>query len=97
MEKLNKYWYVHGGFSFFYLDTKTHEIAIKQIGEAMTSHASVYYHKPLLLDSMSNAEYKINIIAKTNSSITIQWQIIKNGDLFVTWIFTFVKIKNNNN
>lgn len=93
MTKTNKYWYIQGWCSFSKLDIKTHDLAVEQIWECMTSNASIYYHKPLLMEEKEELEYKINLISKTKSSALVQWQIIKNWEECVTGMFTFVKIK----
>lgn len=93
MEKTNKYWFIHWGCSFFSLDTKTHDLAVEEIWESMTSNASIYYHKPINPEDRESLEYDLKIISKTRSSIIIQWQINKNDESYVTGMFTFIKIK----
>lgn len=93
MNKINKYWYIHWGCSFFNLDAKTHDLAEETIWECLTSNASIYYHKPILPEDVDLVKYDLKIINKTRSSVIIQWQIIKDNESLVTWMFTFVKIK----
>lgn len=93
MKKTNKYWYIHWWCSFFHLDTKTHELAIEEIWECMTSHASIYYHKPLSKEEIEDLNFNLEIISKSKSTILIQAQILKEWEKYVTWMFTFVKIK----
>ena len=93
MKEINKYWYIHGWCSFFKLDEKTHDLAIQEIWEWMTSNASIYYHKPLSTTDKENIKFDLKVISKSRSSVLIQWQISKKWEEFVTWMFTFVKIK----
>lgn len=93
MKKTNKYWYIHGWCSFFSLDIKTHEMAVEEIWECMTSNASIYYHKPIKPEDREQVEYNLVVISKTRSSVIIQWQITKDNESYVTGIFTFIKIK----
>ena len=97
MEKINKYWYIQWWCSFSKLDTKSHDLAVEQIWECMTSNASIHYHKPLLMEEKEDLHYNFKIISKSKSSALIQWQISKKIDWkleeCVTGMFTFVKIK----
>jgi len=93
MKEINSYGYVHWAFSFFQLDERTHEVAKDYLWECLTSNANIYYHKAILQKDISNLSYVINIISKTKSSIILEWRIYLEDDLFVTWIYTFVKIK----
>lgn len=97
VEKVNKYWFVHGGFSFYNLDTRAHNLAVDTIWEAMTSHASIYYHLPITIEELDSIRYDISIVSKTASSISIQWKIFKWEEVCVTCFFTFVKVKFNLN
>lgn len=93
MERTNKYWYIHWGCSFFHLDTKTHDLAVEEIWECMTSNASIYYHKPLSKEEKDDLDFELKVVSKTKSTVLIQAQILKKWKECVTWMFTFVKIK----
>jgi hypothetical protein len=38
----------------------------------MTSNASIYYHKPLLMEEKDDLRYESKIISKTKSSVLVQ-------------------------
>ena len=94
MERTNKYWYIHWWCSFFHLDTKTHDLAVEEIWECMTSNASIFYHKPISMEEKKDISFDLKVISKSKSTILIQWQIFKKWEECVTGMFTFVKIKN---
>ena len=89
----NKYGYVHGGYIFYLMDKATHEFAVKKIGECLTGNVNVYYHKPILPSDIENLKINFTEIFKTKSTILIQTQVYVKADLYVTWMFTFIKIK----
>lgn len=93
MKEINSYGYVHWAFSFFQLDEKTHEKAKEELLDCLTSNANIYYHKPILQKDINNLNFLINVISKTKNTIIIEWRIYFENNLYVTWIYTFVKIK----
>lgn len=93
MEKINKYWYIHWGCSFFTLDIKCHDLWVETIWDCMTSNASIYYSKPIEPNDKDSLVFDINVVSQTKSSVLIQWKILKDNEVYVTWMFTFIKIK----
>jgi len=95
MKKINKYWYVHWWYSFWILDDKLHNFACNYLGECLTSNASIFYHKPISPEIVSDLEFNISLLSKTSSSVTVEGFISYKGEKYVTSIFTFVKIRKN--
>lgn len=93
MNKENKYWYMHWGFSFYLLDEKTHDFAATHLIECLTSNASIYYHKPINTDDIDKLEFDTFFLSKTKSTAVVQGIISLNWENLVSWIYTFVKIK----
>lgn len=93
VEKTNKYWFIHGWFSFYILDTRAHNLAVKSIWESMTSHAAIYYHKTITVEDMDTIIYDVSVVSKTTSSVSIVWKILRGDEVCITCFFTFIKIK----
>ena len=96
MNEINWYWFMHWWFIFYNLDQKSHDKAFMHLWDCLTSNANIYYHKPILNSEILNIDYKIDFISKTRSSSIIESKIYILNELYVTWIFTFVKIKKDN-
>jgi len=88
----NKYWYVHGWYTFYLLDSSTHRFAIDYIWECVTWNVNIYYHLPILPADLNNIKIKQKIIHKTNSTLLIESQILIEKQPHVTAFFTFIKI-----
>lgn len=93
MEKINRYNYVHGWYSYYLLDERAHNLAFLHLWDALTSSSSIYYYKPIQKDFIDKLEFELNILNKTNSTILIEWKIKIQDEVYVMWVFNFVKIK----
>lgn len=89
----NIYWYMHWGSSFSILDSLAWKLARQEIGDSMTVSAQVNFFKPILVEEFSDFKQKMEIISKSSSSITMFWKLEKNSEIYVSWTFSFVKIK----
>jgi len=76
------------------MDKKTHEFAISKIWECLTGNVDIYYHKPILPSDVDDMKFSFEEIYKTKSTILIETRVSIRNELYVTWIFTFIKIKN---
>lgn len=93
MKKINRYNYIHGWYSYYLLDEKTHDLAFSYLWNVLTSNSSIYYYKPIKKDFIDKLEFELNVLNKTNSTILIEWKIKIQDEVYVMWIFNFVKIK----
>ena len=75
------------------MDKKTHEYAIKKIWECLTGNVNIYYHKPILPSDVEDIKFYFEDIFTTKSTILIQTKVFVKNDLYVTAMFTFIKIK----
>lgn len=89
----NIYWYMHWGSSFSILDSLAWKLARQEIGDSMTVSAQVNFFKPILVEEFSDFKQSMEIISKSSSSITMFWKLEKNSEIYVSWTFSFVKIK----
>jgi len=89
----NKYGFIHWGYLFYLLDQATHEFAVKKIWECLTWNVNIYYHQPVLPSDIENIKINHEEIFKTTSTILIQSKLFIKDKLYVTAIFTFIKIK----
>lgn len=89
----NRYWYLHGGSSFYLFDSYIADLAQKEIGDCMTSNASVQFLQPILVEELESYEKKIQILHQTLSTITFFITLEREKSIFVSGTFTFVRIK----
>ena len=71
----NKYWYIHGWYTFYLLDKSSHEFAINKIWECLTASVTIYYHEPILPSDIENIKITHKTINQTKKTILIQSQI----------------------
>lgn len=80
-------------FKFFILDSLAWKVARQEIGDSMTVSAGINFFKPILVEDFDNFNQSMDIISKSSSSITMFWKLEKNWEIYVSWTFSFVKIK----
>lgn len=89
----NIYGYLHGGSSFSILDTLAGQKARECIGDSMTSSAHISFFRPILMEEIDLFQKEIHILSQSTSTITLQWYLKKNDEVYVSATFTFVKLK----
>ena len=87
----NKYWYIHGWYTFYLLDKSSHEFAINKIWECLTASVNIYYHEPILPSDIENIKITHKTINQTKKTILIQSQIQIKKNIVATAMLTFIK------
>jgi len=93
MNKKNKYWLLHWWYIFYLLDDLLHNFALDYIDDNLTASSNIYYHLPILDESLDSFDKNIIILSHTKNTIILQIIVSKENLNYITWVFTFIRKK----